>query len=150
MAASNRKPQNHKATANPSSSVQCPHCKIYILSYALKRHLQRCPVAKIAKISIPTPIQPSANSKRKSVTKRPLEAIILKSRRGTRIRSNRQQMCDGCKKFGADWTYAESNYGRVCLCDGCKRTAYERSFGHFDVLDVAFSGGAIESNRRKH
>jgi hypothetical protein len=75
--------------------------------------------------------------------------IILFSRRGTRI--NQSYACDSCMSVEKiTWRYAESSKGSVRICGRCKSTLFNRSFGSKDAMNLAFKGGAFESNRRKH
>jgi hypothetical protein len=75
--------------------------------------------------------------------------VYLESRRGTRVEGPRA--CTECKQSRAVvWRYARSNLGEVHLCAVCKVRAFERSFGKIDALDMSVSGGAFESNRRRH
>lgn len=77
------------------------------------------------------------------------EPIILISRRGTRVETNKP--CDECfLRRDNMWRYAKSSRGTVYICSCCKDTVFQRSFGNIDVLNRAFRGGHVEGNRRRH
>jgi len=150
MAAIDNEQNEPDVSRKDTSFTQCPYCKVRFLSYAFQSHLQRCQIAKVPKVSKPITHSTAADSKAKA--QKPIKVLILRSRRGSRIQNKRQYICDECRDYEAQWSYAESNCGRVYLCNDCKQMVYERSFGKsdIDIMDVAFLGGGIDSNRRKH
>ena len=81
--------------------------------------------------------------------------IILYSKRSSKIDDN--HICSQCDvKNRPIYKYAQSNYGEVFLCSYCKIKVFNRSFkpagaeGENLIGKLVLSGGAWESNRRKH
>jgi predicted SprT family Zn-dependent metalloprotease len=74
--------------------------------------------------------------------------ITLKSRRGTKVNEKRCSECGVIEKVV--WRYAQSNRGPVYICSRCKPKVFDRSFKRIDALDNAVSGGAFETNPRRH
>ncbi|WP_119394464.1 hypothetical protein [Salinibius halmophilus] len=70
------------------------------------------------------------------------EAIVLAVRRGKLTGVGHH--CSDCKRHANPiWRYSESNRGTVFLCSPCKIAAFERSFGHADIMPLTVS-------RKKH
>mgnify|MGYP001562651444 CR=1 FL=1 len=85
---------------------------------------------------------------RKNSQTRP-KPIILRSKRGTKLKSGRCSECHRSRK--PVWYYPKSNRGGVRLCSACKQLVFERSSSReVDLLDVALSGGAFETSTRRH
>jgi hypothetical protein len=84
---------------------------------------------------------------------RPKGKLQLISKRGTRVEGWR--CCSRCSnQFMATWRYAESTWGVVYLCMDCKdrvgRPGERKRRRKLDALDLAYSGGRFEGNRRRH
>ena len=75
--------------------------------------------------------------------------LRLISRRGTKTEILKR--CNNCGIIKQPtWHYVNSTWGEVHLCSKCKPEVFDRSFGKMDALDKAWSGGAFETNKRKH
>jgi hypothetical protein len=100
-----------------------------------------------------SPRQKKTSASAKSNEKKRTPKLKLISKRGTRVEGRRN--CSKCgSQFTATWRYAESTQGTVYLCMGCagrvKRIGGRKGGRKLDALDLAYSGGRFEGNRRKH
>ena len=81
--------------------------------------------------------------------------IILKSKKGQKLGG--AEICSECElKKKPIYRYLQSNIGPVYLCNECKIKLFNRSFGSIGpkgenlIGKTVKSGGAWETNRRKH
>lgn len=157
-------------TTSSSSALQlCPVCKCSVHRNRLSVHLKLCNAkvrkkqkVKLKQQSIVAPDvrggigdrllsrKPLRSAENKNLRKqRSTSRFILESRRGARVLGPRP--CKNCgRNHDVVWFYAKSSDGAVYLCATCKAIVFDRSFGKLDALNLAFSGGAFESSRRRH
>lgn len=93
------------------------------------------------------PKKQSQSKKKEKKERKPQLQLI--SKRGTRVEGTRK--CSKCKKtFNALWRYAESTQGTVYFCMSCKSKVRSSTKRKIDALDLAYTGGRFEGNRRRH
>ena len=109
--------------------VECQVCGVEIRQDRLDKHMKKVHI-KYADSKIPS------------------SKIILKSRRGTRIRGGEQQCSECGYPDKVLWKYAKSNFGMVYLCWSCKAKVFDRSFGKIDATEMAYSGNYGDSIHR--
>ena len=136
--------------------IQCPKCHSSVRNDRLAKHIAKVH-GRQNHSALPNSVNANAINqdnlkvprKQTPDTSARREPIILMSKRGTRI--NKLKSCDSCLSTEIVlWHYAESSRGEINICGRCKSGLFNRSFGKKDALDIAFQGGAFESNRRHH
>lgn len=129
--------------------IQCPHCNSSVRNDRLDKHIAKVHTRQNHSTLRNFNAESETSHKSSSSKSARREPITLFSKRGTRI--NKLMSCDSCLSTEIVlWHYAESSRGQVNICGKCKSGLFNRSFGRKDALDLAFQGGAFESNRRRH
>jgi len=136
--------------------IQCPKCHSSVRNDRLAKHIAKVhdkqnqtPPKSSVKAKVVNDAKSEVSRKHTSHKSARREPITLISKRGTRI--NKLMSCDSCLSTEIVlWHYAESSRGEINICGRCKSGLFNRSFDRKDALDLAFQGGAFESNRRRH
>ena len=136
--------------------IQCPKCHSSVRNDRLDKHIakvhgkqKQSPSRSSVETKVINATELEVSRKHTSHKSARREPITLISKRGTRI--NKLMSCDSCLSTEIVlWHYAESSRGEINICGRCKSGLFNRAFGRKDALDLAFQGGAFESNRRRH
>jgi hypothetical protein len=138
----------------------CPICQCAVRASRLHSHMRKVHDSKVAK----SPLRPvgakrddresveasfKASVKNRASKRSKRSKLLLDTKRAKRI--DESSICDECCEYvRVVWRYSYSNRGPVKLCTSCRAAALDWSFGKLDALDYAWSGGAVEMNRRRH
>lgn len=107
--------------------VPCPNCGVQLRPERLDRH-----VARVHSVKGRRPVAAKKNG------------LVLRSPRGTRVQSGSCAQCSISAK--TLWRYTKKDGEPLVLCERCKHRILGRPLFWRKIL----SGGAFESNRRRH